>query len=403
MKRVLLLFLSAGLCATLAVGLGVATGQDKDAKQEDKKPSDKDKDAKDKDKKPKEVDEFGGKSIGEWLKILRDDPMPNRRRAALIVLDVTGRAAGAGLSTVIEVAEKDSDTQVRHDAVALLGRLGPRTNGALRALVHSLRNDKAGEVREAAATGIANRFTEAGTGLPPASEYVSDLTEALKDSHDGTRIAVAGALRNLGISARSAFPALLQAASNPKEHAQVRAAALHVLSRHDDSAGVTAMLIQVAKSDEAPVTLREAAIEGLSRTKAESAEITAALCVPLADKSLELRKSAAAALATLGTKAKSGWDIVKDRLKNEKDSGVRNHLIRLTGAISKESDDALNQLVARAENDDSTENRIAAIQELAGLGLRARSAVPALTKIASEDARAAIRDDASKAVKIISP
>ena len=48
-----------------------------------------------------------------------------------------------------------------------------------------------------------------------------------------------------------------------------------------------------------------------------------------------------------------------------------------------------------------TENRLAAIQELAELGGQAKSAVPELTRIASQDGRAAVREEASKALKRI--
>jgi hypothetical protein len=59
-------------------------------------------------------------------------------------------------------------------------------------------------------------------------------------------------------------------------------------------------------------------------------------------------------------------------------------------------------LLTVAKIDDSTENRIAAIQELGELGSLAKSALDQLNVIAQQDGRAAVRDAASKAVKNIS-
>ena len=58
-------------------------------------------------------------------------------------------------------------------------------------------------------------------------------------------------------------------------------------------------------------------------------------------------------------------------------------------------------MIAAAKEDESTENRIAALQELGELGPLAKSAVEPLTTIAAQDARAAIREAAGKALKQI--
>ena len=89
----------------------------------------------------------------------------------------------------------------------------------MKTLVDVLQTDKSGDVREEAASAIGGRF------LKQAPDYISALTERLKDEHLGTRIAVAVALRNLGESAKPAFPALFDAAKDPKENPQVRASA----------------------------------------------------------------------------------------------------------------------------------------------------------------------------------
>ena len=58
-------------------------------------------------------------------------------------------------------------------------------------------------------------------------------------------------------------------------------------------------------------------------------------------------------------------------------------------------------LADTAAKDDNTENRLAAIQELGQLGNVAGDAVPTLTRLASNDSRASIREAAEEALKKI--
>ncbi len=355
-------------------------------------------DAKTTDKKPETKEELIlGKTIGEWITILRTHDNPKFRRAALIALEASNSAGRVGLASIMETIEKDKEPRVRQEAVLLLGRLPSDTRGAGRLLVATLQNDKSEAVRESAATAIANTYSK------QASEYTSALVEALKDAHPGTRAAVAGALRNMGESAAPAFPAMFNAVKNPEEFPEVRVSGVHLLTRHDkENAKLPPALLKIVGDPKDPLPLREAAIDGLARLRADSPDVVAALCAVLSHTSLELRKSTAIALGAIGAKAKSGWPTIKERinLKNETDGSVRNHLIRLTGVLAKENPEAISSLIDIAKVD-STENRIAAIQELGELGARAKDTLPELTKIESQDARAAIRDAAGKAITAI--
>ena len=353
--------------------------------------------AQEKEKKKDPLDEeIAGKTVGEWIKILRTHENPKFRRAALIALYAADAAGRTGLPALLNAIQKDKDAQVRQEAVMVLGRLGPKTNGALKALVEALQTDKADEVREAAASAIGREeFSE------PAAAYVAVLADALKDPHAGTRIAVAGALRNMGENARPAFGALIEAAKNPKEHPLVRAAAVHVVSRHGkDNPQTVPLLLALLKSSDTPAALREAAAEGLGRSGSDSPEVITALAEALGGKNIELRKAAAVALGSMGVKAKSAWPTIKERLSDAKeDSSVRNNLIRLTGTLAKSNTEAIKELTAAAENDQSTENRIAAIQELGELGSLPEETRKSLGRIARQDARAAIREAAEKVLK----
>jgi len=262
--------------------------------------------------------------------------------------------------------------------------------------VEALQTDKADEVREAAASAIGKEeFSE------PAAAYVAVLADALKVPHAGTRVAVAAALRNMGENARPALGALIDAAKNPKEHTLVRAAAVHVVSRYGkDNPQTVPLMLDLLKSGDTPTALREAAADGLGRSGSDSSEVITALGEALGAKNIELRKAAAVALGSLGVKAKSAWPTIKERLNDAKeDSSVRNHLIRLTGTLAKSNAEAIKALTEAAENDKSTENRIAAIQELGELGSLPEETTKSLRRIATQDARAAIREAAARVLK----
>ncbi len=347
-----------------------------------------------------------GKTVGEWIKILRTHEDVKYRRVALLALEGSNTAGTTGLPALLNAIEKDKETVVRQEAVALLGRLDPtKSRGATKALVEALQTDKAGEVREAAAAALGTSLF-----LKDAENYVSTLAEALKDPHTGTRIAAVGTLRNLEENARAAFPALFDAAANAKENAQVRAAAVHIVSRYAKNDPKTVpLLLDLLKSADTPAALREAAADGLGRSGTDAADVVAALCGTLADKNLELRKASAVALGKLGVKAKAGWPTIKERVGYkldkgearpiEADSSIRNHLIRLTGILAKNSDEAVKALTESAVHDTSTENRIAAIQELGELPSLPVDTRKVLDSIAINDARAAIREAALKALK----
>lgn len=341
------------------------------------------------------------KTVGEWIKILQTHENEKYRRAALIALEYGREAHRSGAPALLDCVENDKSAVVRQQAVALIGRLGPDDfKKGVKTLVRVLKTDKADEVREAAATALGN-----DKYVSVAKDYAGDLADALKDPHTGTRIAVAAALRNMGESAKPAFPALFAAAKNPKENLQVRVSAVHILGRYaKEDPQTLPLLLDVAGNTDNPAALRDIAIDGLGRSGSNSADVANLLAKGLSEKNLELRKSSAVALGSLGANAKPAWPTIKERIADKQEnSSIRNHLIRLAGTLGKTNPEAIASLIAAAKDDESTENRIAAIQELGELGTLAKDAAKPLTLIASQDARAAIREAASKALKQIRP
>jgi hypothetical protein len=83
----------------------------------------------------------------------------------------------------------------------------------------------------------------------------------------------------------------------------------------------------------------------------------------------------------------------------ESDAGIRNYLIRLAGTLAKANSEAIPPLTEAAVHDTSTENRIAAIQELGELPMLPQDTRTALMQIASDDPRESIREAAKKALR----
>jgi HEAT repeat protein len=333
-----------------------------------------------------------GKTSSEWLQILREHKEPRFRRAALIALEAIGAQRNV-LSGLYEALEKDAEPQVRRQVAQLLGRMGPDAKGATIILVQTLQNDKAGSVREAAATALGGKLAEQAP--------VPALAAALNDSDPAVRAAAAEALKNMGERARTVLPAVAAVARNPKEERHPRLYALQILGRWGkDEPEAIAVLIEVLHDRTAAPGIREAAAEGLGRLHCTSSSCVTALGQALNDKGVELRLAAAAALTSLGPAAKEAWPALRTAFKDA-DSGLRYQLIRAAGNLAKDQPEAVGQLAAIAQGDDGPENRLAAIQELGEAGPAAKAAEPVLTRLAMQDARARIREAATSALKKI--
>lgn len=331
----------------------------------------------------------------EWLAVLKNDKEIKRRRAAVIVLEVYGPKGRGVVAGLCEALEKDSEPEVRREIALLLGRMGPDAKEAVPYLAEALKKDKADVVREAAALALSDKLS------PFAYEHVLVFARALKDSHAGTRAAAAGALNSLGEKASLALPQLTEVAKDKKADRLPRLYAVQIVSRlQADQPETGPLLTGIATDADAPGPVRLAAVEGIGRREKTTKEELQALAQVLQEKSVELRRAAAAALAKLGEQAAALWPQLQARLQDE-DNTVRFQLIRLAGAVARDHKEAVTTLAQLAAKDAHVENRLAAIGELGELGPHAASAADALAAIATQDARAAIRDAAAAALKKI--
>ncbi|MBI3407161.1 MAG: HEAT repeat domain-containing protein [Planctomycetes bacterium] len=334
------------------------------------------------------------KKLPEWVALLNDQKDVKHRKAAVVALEVFGAKTTGVVEPLLLSLEKDSDPEVRRLIALCLGRMGPDATGAAEALGKALKLDKSEIVREAAARALGGRLAD------KAETQLIHLVAALKDTHAGTRAAAAETLKNMGETAKSALPQLIEVIEDRKADRIPRRYAIQIVSKHyEDSAATTKLFLAVYDDKEADLAVRVAAVEGLGGLgeRAEGAAIP--LSLGLKDKDVELRKAIATALGKLGD-IKECWPAIKDALQ-DKDVGVRYQAIRLSGSLGRELKEPVTALIGVAEKDVNQENRLAAIQELGELGSQATDAVANLTRIATTDTRAAIREAAAAAVKKI--
>jgi HEAT repeat protein len=342
-------------------------------------------------------DSYLGKTSAEWLKILREDKNPKRRRVSLLALEAIGIKPTGVTPGLLDALREDADPEIRQEIAQMLGRIGPDAKGAAEALGERLANDKSELVRQAAATALGGKLAKVAEG------QVRTLAAALKDKHEGIRRAAAETLKNLGEPAQAAVPELIVLARDATADRFSRVYALQIISLWgQDSKGTAAALIQALGEKDAHPTVRQAAADGLGRLGGDDPATVAALGAALVSAPPEVRRNAAAALGQIGTKAAPAWPAIKTTLEDRKgEGGTRYPLIHTAAALAKEHADAVPVLAKLALDDNAAENRLAAIQELGELGPVAEKATPALQGIAQGEARATLREAAQVALKKI--
>jgi HEAT repeat protein len=341
--------------------------------------------------------DFGGKTAGEWLKLLREDKNPKVRSIAVLALSTIGPKVTGVTTGLLDALREDPEPEIRREIALQVGRLATDIKGATEALGDRLVNDKNELVRQAAATALGGKLAEKAEG------QVSNLVKALKDKHEGVRRAAAETLKNMGEKAKPAVPALIEVAKDPSGDRFTRIYAITVIGQWGkENKGTGPALAVVIVEKDAHITVRQAAAEGLGRLGGDFPPGIEALGKGLLDGPPELRRSVAITLGQVGKHAGPAWPAIKATLQDKKsDSTTRFALIRAAASVAKEHADAVGELLKLAEFDDAVENRLAAIQELGELGAVAAAAAKDLQRIAGNDARAAIREAAAAAHKKI--
>jgi HEAT repeat protein len=321
----------------------------------------------------------------------------------------------------------DEDREVRVAAVHGLGDWGGtgEAKKVAPALVDAFKKEKDARVRYEIAWALGKMGADAVAAVP-------ELTAALADKEVAYR--AAQALGEIGPAAKPAIPSLVAALAKP-EITHVAAAAL-------GKVGLDAMpaLLDATKSKESIVRAGVAEALGelgarflTSRVSAGGAgpaqKIVPILSALLKDADDDVRYRTAAALKALGAQAAPAVPVLVAALKDKK-RDVRNQSAQALGRIGSAAVPALVEAVAdkdacawalkalasiggnakesvavvvKALASDNADIRYEAIWVLAGLGADAQSGVPALEKIAKEDASPVNRSRATRALAAIKP
>lgn len=352
--------------------------------------------------------EFNGRKMSAWMALLQDDPAPRKRRAAVVALTqiiATGTLPEENQDTIYQLFGKilrnDPNEGVRAQAANVLGQVRVDSGYAPKAaenISEALRIEKDPAVRRELVAGVV-RFAKYLKDNP-----VKPLTTMLADPDAGLRALAADALGRLAGVAKDAAPDLLPLLKDADKSVQL--AAVFALGRVEptDTAPAAAALIGVFKTS-ADMDLRREAIVALGLLGDRGADTLKTLTTVLGDpkEDVEFRRHAVLALIRAGTAARSTADDLKKAMKGDADKLVRLNAVRaLCAAYGAEKKDLLPELVERLKPDTEPdfEVRISIAEELGGLGMDGKPAVPAL-RAAQRDPQIKVRDAATAAIKAI--
>ena len=339
---------------------------------------------------------FNDRPLSDWLTMLKEDPTPRKRRAAVVALGEIAAATKSEFVTAISAVgralQNDASPLVRQQAATVIGQ--QKVDDAavvLSDLTTAVRVEKVPSVRREVAVTLG-RFGKLAKQAAPA------LTEALSDKDVGVKAAVAEALGRVGPEARTAVPELLKLAATADK--PLRLAVTFALGRTDadDKLQVAAALVETLKSA-GEVALRREAITSLGLLGESQGGVVAALATQLADPEAEHRALTIEALGKLGPAVRGVEAELLTLFRTDPDKGVRRVSIRaLSQGLTTEAGRLIPALTERLQSDPEFEVRVAIAQELGGLGASGQGAIPYL-RAAQRDPQIRVREAATAAIK----
>ena len=341
---------------------------------------------------------FNDRPLSAWLTMLKEDPTPRKRRAAVVALGEIAAANKAefvtALSAVGRALQNDASPLVRQQAATVIGQQKVEDAAAVLAdLTTAVRVEREPSVRREVAVTLG-RFGKLAKQAVPA------LTDALSDPNDGVKAAAAEALGRVGPEARTAVPELVKlarAADKP-----LRLAVTFALGRTDadDKLPVATALVETLKTA-TEIELRREAVTSLGLLGESQGGVVAALAAQLADPEAEHRVLTVEALGRLGPAVRGVEAELLALFRTDPDKGVRRVSIRaLTRGLTADAGRLLPVLTERLQADPEFEVRVAIAQELGGLGENAKAAIPSL-RAAQRDPQIRVREAAAAAIKQI--
>ncbi|QEL19535.1 HEAT repeat domain-containing protein [Limnoglobus roseus] len=363
---------------------------------------------------------FNGRTLTEWMAVLKDDSLVRKRRAAVVSLGqmMSGNAEAQtkAIPALARALKNDSNAALRGQVANLLGQQPVEVAAQfLPDMAEALRNEKDADVRKEISLAVGHY------GKLSAS-VVLPLIDVLKDTAAPARAAAADALGRIGKDARRAAPTLVPLAADADRAVQY--AAVFALGRIDpddsESASIAILAVLEKEMTRGPkaatlgagiggftgATARDmematAAIVSLGLLGEKSPDVVKAVAKFLPDADPELRQLAALTLGKFGIIGRVASAELRKAFEQDADKLVRAYALNsLCSSYGAEAKELIPALAARLKADDDYEVRVAIAQQLGGMGPSGKDAIPALRE-ARRDSQLKVREAAAFAIRQI--
>lgn len=359
---------------------------------------------------------FNGLKLSEWAAMAKDDPLPRKRRAAVIALGqlVTEKTKDAALGPVARLLRNDSQATVRLQAALVLGAQPVEIlAGYLPEMTESLRQEKNAEVKRELAVNLGRLGKAAQAAVLP-------LIDALGDSPP-VQAAAADALGKIGPGAHAATTPLLKLIDSTDRQVTLAAAfALGRIEPADPEPAVDALVQLLAKlhasnrsseifsaavgglpAAERDGNLVSVAVGSLAMLDFKTTPVVMAIAGALSDPDAEVRRQCALALIRMTVAARAADAELRRAIATDDDKLVRTYAIQaFAAAHTTEPAAMIDFLSERLNSEADFEVRIAIAEELGALGAAGAAALPAL-RDAQRDAQVKVREAAALAIRRI--
>jgi HEAT repeat protein len=347
--------------------------------------------------------EFAGRTLSAWAIMAKEDPIPRKRRAALVALGQIASQSDQSdvlkqvMAVVGRAVRTDANSQVRQQAALILGQQKVEIAVlALTDLVEAMRVESDPNVRRDLANTLARFGPLAKSAIPP-------LLDSLKhESPPALQAAAADALGRIGSEARSAIPQLLRLAE--AKDTTVRQAVMFALGRiePEDPQPSAAILIRALTSDPEPTVRREALVS-LGFLGDRSEPVVAAIAEVLSSDDVNMRRQAMLTLGKFGSAVRAVAPILIRSFREDSDSLVRMYAIQplrqALGTAPRELIRLLGNRLTGPGADPAFEVRIAICEELGSLSPAEKELILPLLREARRDSQLKVRDAATQALR----
>jgi HEAT repeat protein len=303
------------------------------------------------------------------ITLLNNNEAGVRYRAAKLLARI-GRKAAPAVSKLGELLD-DPEPAVQSAAIQALAAIGPAAKPALPDLAKKVSDDDVGIAREA--TRSLRVFGA------DAAVAVSALTKALASNDQNFCIEAAQALAAIGPPAAEAVPTLAKQLANPQSRRDEKEAFLQAIAAIGPNAQDAIPAVIKVAGERDPM-LRGVAARTLARIGIGNPEAVKKLTDMLKDSTFSVQLAALKAIGSMGPAATAATSEMKTYLATTNDPVAK--IWAAAALVALGSDGDANLKLIQAAIKDKTPGgrsmRVAAIDSVEILGLKAKPAVPDL-------------------------